>query len=255
VTTGCQVCCIRICGPCAAHPAQKRREEAIVASRDGHLSGWVSQDGLHQPVQVPTAKCKSFVRMVEKVMFESDSNKRGRYECLKDISRATIVCESMGVVLRVLAVFLCLDRAGQLTVVSGKNRFANPTSGGWADIMLSILLPTQERGPSHICEIQVVHKRMLVVRTHLGAHSDYANFRAALELTEVLGLAMPELSHCCSGSDVAGREEASAGEVDPRSAPNQNARSLDDSFVLHLEDEGARRLPPEFSVFAAKMAE
>jgi len=218
-TFGCQICCIRVCESCMSLPSQPHREKAVTGSKDGHLSEWISGAGSHQHAHVPVAKCKSFVRMVEKVLFESDEKKRGRYECLKDISRATIVCESTGVLLRVLAVFSCLDNTGLLSVVSGKNRFADPTSGGWADIMLNIVLPAPGTGALHICEIQLVHHRMLVVRTHLGAHSDYADFRAALELTEVLGLQVPDRFPCHSASsDFADTEDVRLAKL-PESHP------------------------------------
>lgn len=43
----------------------------------------------------------------------------------------------------------------------------------------------------HICEVQLVHKKMLTARKHCNAHSAYSKFRSALELLETFGLMNP----------------------------------------------------------------
>ena len=37
----------------------------------------------------------------------------------------------------------------------------------------------------HICEVQLVLEKLLVVRTQLGGHKEYAVLRSAVELLEV----------------------------------------------------------------------
>ena len=44
-----------------------------------------------------------------------------------------------------------------------------------------------EGGWAHICEIQLVHVHLYSVRKNMGAHRNYNNFRAALELCEKVG--------------------------------------------------------------------
>jgi len=61
-----------------------------------------------------------------------------------------------------------------------KGRFAKPTSGGWADIMVNFYFETDNQ--QHICEVQLVHTQLYNVRTKMGAHRSYAVFRATLEL-------------------------------------------------------------------------
>ena len=36
----------------------------------------------------------------------------------------------------------------------------------------------------HVCEIQIVHDNMMLVRHKMGGHHEYAMFRSALELLE-----------------------------------------------------------------------
>jgi hypothetical protein len=73
-----------------------------------------------------------------------------------------------------------------------KNRFASPTSGGWADVLVSFSFDDErddedEGGGGHICELQLVHSQMMTVRSEMGGHSEYNQFRSALELLEVAG--------------------------------------------------------------------
>jgi hypothetical protein len=72
-----------------------------------------------------------------------------------------------------------------------KSRFGQPTSGGWADIMINFYFEDDEERSAHICEIQLVHAHLYSVRKNMGAHQGYNEFRAALELCEKVG-ANPE---------------------------------------------------------------
>merc|ERR1711934_522573 len=73
----------------------------------------------------------------------------------------------------------------KIDVLRVKNRFAEPTSGGWADFMISFRFRSDPN--QHVCELQLCHKDMMNVRKKMGAHHEYAEFRSALELLEVTG--------------------------------------------------------------------
>merc|ERR1711934_961053 len=73
----------------------------------------------------------------------------------------------------------------KIDVLRVKNRFAEPTSGGWADFMISFRFRSDPN--QHVCELQLCHKDMMTVRKQMGAHHEYAEFRSALELLEVTG--------------------------------------------------------------------
>ena len=48
----------------------------------------------------------------------------------------------------------------------------------------SLSAPAPRQQCFHICEIQLVHKRMATVRREMGGHEGYSSFRAAEELLE-----------------------------------------------------------------------
>merc|ERR1711934_307733 len=73
----------------------------------------------------------------------------------------------------------------KIDVLRVKNRFAEPTSGGWADFMISFRFRSDPN--QHVCELQLCHKDMMNVRKKMGAHHEYAEFRSALELLEGTG--------------------------------------------------------------------
>ena len=60
-------------------------------------------------------------------------------------------------------------------LVRSKNRFEEPSGGGWMDCLINVEvdLPGGEDEPRderYVCEVQIVHRQLLVVRTELGAH-------------------------------------------------------------------------------------
>jgi hypothetical protein len=75
----------------------------------------------------------------------------------------------------------------KICITRSKSRFGQPTSGGWADIMINFYFKDNEEGLAHICEIQLVHAQLYSVRKNMGAHKSYNDFRAALELCEKVG--------------------------------------------------------------------
>ena len=131
-------------------------------------------------------------------------------------------CNSMAhahaVLRELVARFGAPDGAGA-RLVRSKNRFEEPSGGGWMDCLVNVEvdLPDGGGGPPgrYVCEVQIVHRQLLVVRTELGAHHGctaraararigcrervaacrlpvrgarrYNTYRAALELLECLG--------------------------------------------------------------------
>ena len=75
----------------------------------------------------------------------------------------------------------------EICITRSKGRFGQPTSGGWADIMINFYFKDDEEEWAHICEIQLVHAQLYNVRKNMGAHKNYNEFRAALELLEKVG--------------------------------------------------------------------
>ncbi len=60
------------------------------------------------------------------------------------------------------------DDAGRIVVVRAKDRFSQPTAGGWADLMLCFYMAQDPA--RHVCEVQLVHVHMLTQRKGLPGH-------------------------------------------------------------------------------------
>merc|ERR1711964_96439 len=81
----------------------------------------------------------------------------------------------------------CLEDAEEnldIRVMRCKNRWAQATGGGWADLLINFCFCD---GPAalHVCELQFVHTKLMIVRKQMGAHHEYSIFRAANELLEL----------------------------------------------------------------------
>jgi hypothetical protein len=119
----------------------------------------------------------------------------------------------------------------KICIVRSKRRFARPTSGGWADIMVNFHF--KDDNSKHICEVQLVHSQLYGVRKHMGAHKTHGDFRAAKELCEKVG-ANPE-----DGGDAS--VQATLIWQEQESAPAMVADGdMTNKYI------GARRRPPAF---------
>ena len=85
-----------------------------------------------------------------------------------------------------------------LEILRIKNRFSCPTDAGWADTLINFRFRADPASAAtavdsdadpywHVCEIQLVHTHMALVRRRMGAHHSYSKFRSAMELLEALG--------------------------------------------------------------------
>jgi hypothetical protein len=73
----------------------------------------------------------------------------------------------------------------KITIVTIKDRWSNPSAGGWADAM--VLFYFADDASKHIQELQLTHVDMMGVRDKMGAHDGYDDFRDAQELLEATG--------------------------------------------------------------------
>jgi hypothetical protein len=174
-----------VSGLCASgHAVSKRCERlmASIAQRTGAT--------FHK------APVKGLVRMVEKLALTA-GDKNWKPELLCDIVRGALEFENFGTMIGMVRLLRELDseigNAGvtggitdRICICRAKNRFGQPTSGGWADFMVNFYF--EDDGDKHICEVQLVHAQMLLVRTEMGAHKTYGQFRGAKEILEMLGL-------------------------------------------------------------------
>jgi hypothetical protein len=139
---------------------------------------------------------KGLMRMVEKLALTS-GDKNWKPEFLCDVVRGALECKDFTTMITTVRLLRDLDEhlliTGQtggikqrICICRAKNRFGNPTSGGWADFMVNFYF--EEDGHKHICEVQLVHSQMFLMRQTMGAHATYGQFRGAKEILEILGL-------------------------------------------------------------------
>jgi len=126
-------------------------------------------------------KLKGLLRGAEKCWLNG-----GNVGAICDVSRNMIVFDDM---LGMVAALQHLSANKRIRIVRLKNRWAKPSSGGWADILMNVIFVSgcdaSVIESNIICEIQLVHKHMLTVRSAMGGHDGYTSFRSAEELLEM----------------------------------------------------------------------
>lgn len=75
-----------------------------------------------------------------------------------------------------------------VVVCDVKDRWTDSSEGGWRDLICILAV-----GPQRImCEVQVVHAKLLVARKGLDAHKAYAKYRSYFEMLNFAELVRPE---------------------------------------------------------------
>jgi hypothetical protein len=95
--------------------------------------------------------------------------------------RCMVECESCAAMQEMLELLLA---HGDIEVMRVKDRLTHPTPMAWADVMMNFRLRSDAN--QHVCEVQIVHKKLLLARSGLGGHGPYAKVRAASEILEVV---------------------------------------------------------------------
>ena len=136
-----------------------------------------------QELQVEPVKTSGKRKQLGRILEKLNNSARDRQDASRvyDCARAMIACSNMAAIDACLAAMVgtpgvCVDRV--------KDRFTTPSSGGWADAMVNFHF-TDGAAAGHVCEVQLVHTKLLLARAGLGGHDAYGAFRATLELLEV----------------------------------------------------------------------
>ncbi|KAK7234061.1 hypothetical protein SO694_00146059 [Aureococcus anophagefferens] len=153
-------------------------------------------------------KCtiKGFWRIAEKMGMHPDGGgyDRAHVAELLDVVRGSLRFENMKHLQNALLLLQCCDVTDadtpdvvmdqRIEIVRVKNRFIEPTSGGWADAMINFRFVSSDKrwthgagDVGHICELQLIHNDMLMVRKDWGAHESYSIFRTSIQLLEAAG--------------------------------------------------------------------
>ena len=77
-----------------------------------------------------------------------------------------------------------IDEYELVEIVRIKNRFKKPNGGGWRDCMLNIVCV---KDPERIvCEVQIIHRNLMLARKDMAGHNDYTTYRSGVELQEAV---------------------------------------------------------------------
>jgi len=158
-------------------------------------------------------------------------------ETLLDLSRGGVVCQSMVGVASALEFMMDEARAGTITLLRLKMRFGVPSDGGWRDCLVNFTFVDDPA--AHVCELQIMHAKLMTIRSHMGAHKDYAVFRGAVELLEYHKVDWKTED----GPEIEDIDGASSGEIDKLRAELAAAREelkAKDNRIAELQAQVAK---------------
>ena len=101
-----------------------------------------------------------------------------------------LVAKDMRMIGAIAEALRVLQVAGLIEVRRVKDRFTQPSGGGWRDLMVNLVVlgGDADGAVRHVCELQVAHEMMLTARKGLPGHEVYAVQRNAVEFIESCGL-------------------------------------------------------------------
>ena len=131
----------------------------INPANTGHCCVHVAFDNLTEEKYVDVVRVNSLewisqVKSEKRAKEKTVTDHAGDARCLKDMLRASVICDTLSELLRSIAAIMALGTAGVVMVKQIKNRF-NDGSCGYKDINYSVEFE------GHICEIQL-HLRAIV---------------------------------------------------------------------------------------------
>ena len=127
------------------------------------------------------AKMKGIYRVLEKGCFKYNYSSEGVHDLdvskVLDLVRGGIIDTRMAGLADIADYIL---NSQEVTVCRSKDRFTKSSDSGWTDLMLNFYLNDDD--DQHVCEVQLIHFKMLSQRTTQEGHGAYNVFRAASEL-------------------------------------------------------------------------
>ena len=140
--------------------------EAVQASGSAHV--YKTHDNTRQPGM------KGIYRVVEKGVFKYKDDLTGDLHLgqVRDLVRGGIIDLTMLGLASIGEYILTSDK---VTVCRVKDRFNNPSAAGWTDLMVNLFF--NDDPGKHVCEVQLIHFKMLSQRTTQEGHGAYNVFR------------------------------------------------------------------------------
>jgi hypothetical protein len=145
------------------------------------ISGTMPPDTIYRPGD----QTKSPYRMVEKALTKGPNRAYPDCSQILDVFGCIIDCQDYAAMAAVVDAFADQHKSGTVQIARMKDRWKNPSEGGWRDLMLNIVVNGKV-----VFEVQVVLHAMLVARKALDAHTAYNQFRSFAEVFGLLELPM-----------------------------------------------------------------
>jgi len=129
---------------------------------------------------------KRLYRILEKMALDPKFTSGGESRAW-DTARMMLAYDTMEGMASGVEQLLKDHRCGRVHVLRVKERFSEPTSGGWSDILVNLRFPPEQATLSQLpFELQLAHTQMMVIRKEMGGHHGYAKYRSAKEILEVV---------------------------------------------------------------------
>ena len=113
----------------------------------------------------------------------------------------------------------------QFKIVRVKNRLSKPATGGYRDIQLNGSVG------GHVCELQLQHEALLVIRKEGKAHEAYSDFRSAFEVLEAIGAPPPDVFD----------ESGAADELSPIEAMKRELAAAKEKLAVTEREQAATK--------------
>lgn len=141
------------------------------------------------------------LRTLEASGLRPDSERQWQCESVCNVTRGTLKYGSVSKMTLGIELLLACDKslagisqlrtalgadAVDIEIVSIWNRFGEPTSGGWADVLVHFAFDADDN--RHIVELRLVHQDLALVAEEHNAMAPYVKTRSALELLVAKGL-------------------------------------------------------------------
>jgi ankyrin repeat protein len=192
----------------------------------------------------PVDQTKSPYRMVEKALTKGPNREYPDCSQILDVFGCIIECHDYAAMAAVVDAFVDQHKSGAVSIARMKDRWKNPSEGGWRDLMLNIVVNGKV-----VFEVQVVLHAMLVARSAMEAHTAYNQFRSFAEVFGLLELSMEVVATAAvDGGGKDGGDEWDAGAASGAAAATTTAR------VVELEAKVARLEGKVAAVEAEKAA-
>lgn len=152
---------------------------------------------------VTRTSAKHLYRILEKLALDPKVA-AGEQAHAWDAARMMVLYENMEGIARGVEHILADHRFGEVEVVRIKDRFSEPTGGGWSDILVNLRFPSSCKELSKLpFELQLAVTQMMVIRKEMGGHHGYAKYRSGKEILELLTYTPEQLVQSIASSSKA----------------------------------------------------